>query len=211
MELAEPTTALTDLVLSLLALAFAARLIPYANRLRQESMRDWGIAFGVLGIGALAGGISHGFAPYLSEPAYTVIWRITLYSIGISSFYMVSGTARAALRHRIASWLILIAGIKLVVYLYRVTTTPSFALAIYEYVPHMIAVLVMGVMLRKRRRDVSGLWLSLGVVVSFAAAGVQFKGFALHPNFNHNDLYHVIQMVGLILFYRGASSLQDTR
>lgn len=211
MELAEPTTALTDLVLSLLAIGFAARLIPYANRLRQESMRDWGIAFGVLGIGSLAGGVAHGFAPYLSETAYAVIWRITLYAVGIASFYMVSGTARAALRHRVASWLILTAGIKLIVYLYRTSTTPNFALAIYEYVPNMIAVLVMGLVLRKHRRDVSGLWLTLGVVVSFLAAGIQLSGVALYPNFNHNDLYHVVQMVGLMLFYRGASRLQDTR
>ena len=43
-----------------------------------------------------------------------------------------------------------------------------------------------------------------GVVVSFAGAGVQMSGFALHQHFNHNDLYHVIQMFGLWLFWKGA-------
>jgi hypothetical protein len=211
MDLAEPMTALTDLVLSLLAFGFALRLVPYAQRLRQESIRDWGIAFAVLGVGALAGAISHGLTAYLSETVSAVVWRVTLYSIGVASVYMVSGTARAALRHRVASWLILIAGIKLLAFLYRSSVTPEFHLAVYEYIPNMIAVLVMGLVLRRYRRNSSGLWITLGVIVSFVAAGVQLNGLSPHPSFNHNDLYHVIQMVGLVLLYRGATGLQDTR
>jgi hypothetical protein len=47
------------------------------------------------------------------------------------------------------------------------------------------------------------------VLVSFLAAGVQFNEIALHQHFNHNDLYHVIQMGGMYLFYRGALVLKD--
>lgn len=211
MELAEPTTALTDLVLALLAFGFALQLIRYSNRLRQESIRDWGIAFGALAIGALSGGISHGFAPYMSDTTHAVVWRVTLYSIGIASFYMLTGTARAALRYRVASWVILVALIKLAVYLYRCSVTPSFHLAVYDYVPNMAAVLVMGVLLKKQYGDGSGIWIAAGVVISFVAAGVQLAGVTLHAHFNHNDLYHVIQMGSLVLFHRGASSLQDMR
>ena len=45
--------------------------------------------------------------------------------------------------------------------------------------------------------------------VSFAAAGVQVSGLDLHQHFNHNDLYHVIQLVGLYAFYRGGLMLTD--
>lgn len=211
MQLAEPTTALTDLVLSLLALGFAVQLLPYARRLRQESIHDWGFAFGALAIGALAGAVSHGFAPQLSETTYAVIWRTTLYAIGFASFYMVAGTARAALRTRIASWLILISAIKLVGFLYWTTLDPGFGKVVLDYVPNMIAVFVMGLMLRKRRRDRAGSWLAAGVIVSFIAAGIQVSGLTLHEHFNHNDLYHVIQMGALTLFYRGAAGLQDIR
>jgi hypothetical protein len=48
-----------------------------------------------------------------------------------------------------------------------------------------------------------------GVMVSFAAAGVQQSGFALHQHFNHNDLYHVIQMAGVYLLYRGGRLLRS--
>ena len=211
MGLAEPTTALTDLVLALLALGFSLQLIPYARRLRQESIRAWGLAFGALSVGALSGGVSHGFAPQLSEAAYAIVWRITLYSIGVASYYMVAGTARAALRHQIGSWMILVAAVKLAGYLYWTTVRPEFSMAVYDYVPNMLAVLVMGMMLKRRRRDPAGFWLAAGVVVSFLAAGIQLSGLALAENFNHNDLYHVIQMLALVLFYRGASRLQDVR
>jgi hypothetical protein len=40
-----------------------------------------------------------------------------------------------------------------------------------------------------------------------AAALVQRSGFALHRHFNHNDLYHVVQMLGTWLLYRGGSEL----
>lgn len=211
MGFSEPTTALTDLVLALLALGFCLQLIPYARRLRQESIRDWGMAFGALSIGALAGGVSHGFASQLSEAAHAVVWRITLYSIGFASYYMVAGTARAALRHRIGSWLIVAAAVKLAGYLYWTTVRPEFRLAVYDYIPNMLAVLVMGLLLKRRRRDSAGSWLAAGVVVSFLAAGVQLSGLTLAEHFNHNDLYHVIQMLALVLFYRGASRLQDVR
>jgi hypothetical protein len=211
MGLSEPTTALTDLLLALLALGFALQLTPYSRRLRQESIRDWGLAFGALSVGALAGGVSHGFAAHLNPAAYAVVWRITLYSIGFASYYMVAGTARAALRHRVASWLIVVAAVKLAGYLYWTTVRPEFRMAVYDYVPGMAAVLVMGMMLKRRRRESAGSWLAAGVVVSFLAAGVQLSGLTLAENFNHNDLYHVIQMAALVLFYRGASRLQDIR
>jgi hypothetical protein len=32
----------------------------------------------------------------------------------------------------------------------------------------------------------------------------------LHRHFNHNDLYHVIQVAAMLLFYRGARRLTDS-
>ena len=52
-------------------------------------------------------------------------------------------------------------------------------------------------------------WLILGVVVAFTAAGIQQGELTLHRHFNHNDLYHLVQMGALYLFYRGARVLRD--
>jgi hypothetical protein len=48
-------------------------------------------------------------------------------------------------------------------------------------------------------------WMLAGVGASLAAALVQASGFALHRHFNHNDLYHVVQIAAMLLFYRGLS------
>jgi trimethylamine:corrinoid methyltransferase-like protein len=49
-----------------------------------------------------------------------------------------------------------------------------------------------------------------GVAVSIVGALVQASGFTLHEHFNHNDLYHVIQIAALVLLYRGAKRLQSS-
>ncbi len=48
-----------------------------------------------------------------------------------------------------------------------------------------------------------------GIAVSIAGAAVQASGLRLHEHFNHNDLYHVIQIAAMVLFYRGARRLTD--
>jgi hypothetical protein len=47
------------------------------------------------------------------------------------------------------------------------------------------------------------------VALAVVGAGVQASGFALHRHFNHNDLFHVIQLAATVLFYRGALRLRD--
>jgi hypothetical protein len=58
-------------------------------------------------------------------------------------------------------------------------------------------------------RDPASRWILAGVGVSVLAAGVQASGLALHRHFNHNDLYHVIQIAAMILLYAGAKRLRD--
>lgn len=53
------------------------------------------------------------------------------------------------------------------------------------------------------RRD-GILWLKRAIGVSLAGLAVLVLKLAPHRHFNHNDLYHVIQMGGLYCLYRGA-------
>ena len=46
--------------------------------------------------------------------------------------------------------------------------------------------------------------IAVGILISFGAAAVQRSGFKLARHLNHNDIYHVIQLIGLYFFYRGA-------
>lgn len=47
-------------------------------------------------------------------------------------------------------------------------------------------------------------WLLAGIVVSAAGFGIQQSGVEPHKHFNHNDIYHCVQMLALYFLYRGA-------
>jgi hypothetical protein len=53
----------------------------------------------------------------------------------------------------------------------------------------------------------SGYFL-LGLIITLVGAVVQQSGFTIHKHFNHNDLYHVIQMVGIWYIYKGGMTLR---
>jgi peptidoglycan/LPS O-acetylase OafA/YrhL len=59
------------------------------------------------------------------------------------------------------------------------------------------------------RGDTASRWILAGVAVSALAAMVQYFGIAPHPHFNHNDLYHVVQITAMALFYGGGKLLRD--
>ena len=48
-------------------------------------------------------------------------------------------------------------------------------------------------------------WLKAGLWISLLGLAIQQLRLSPHPDFNHNDLYHLVQTVGLYCFYRGAS------
>lgn len=61
---------------------------------------------------------------------------------------------------------------------------------------------------RERRRR-GHRWLKSGILVSGIGLLIQQSGWSLHEHFNHNDIYHLVQMLGIYCFYRGAECLHD--
>ena len=47
-------------------------------------------------------------------------------------------------------------------------------------------------------------WVVSGIVVSWAGVAVQASGYDVHRYLGHNELYHLIQAVGIYCVYRGA-------
>lgn len=52
-------------------------------------------------------------------------------------------------------------------------------------------------------------WIIAGILVTLAGFAIQQTGFRSHRDFNHNDIYHVIQTGALYCFFRGARLMQD--
>ncbi len=60
-----------------------------------------------------------------------------------------------------------------------------------------------------QREDGTVKWITSGVLVTIAGAIVQQSGFRRHSDFNHNDIFHLIQIAAFYLLFRGACTLRD--
>lgn len=209
MTISEPMTLLTDYLLGALVLFFAVRLGTAGRRSSQMSVRLWSLAFYASAAAALAGGTYHGFLPYLEGPAALLLWKITVYAVGAAGFSLLVAAVIAAFAGRSRRCLLGLAGLKFLLYAAWMATHNDFRFVIYDYAPSLLAVLLLQIHGAFRRRQSSAPWLIGGILVSFIAAGVQRSGLLLHEHFNHNDLYHVIQMGAFWLLFRGGMLLRD--
>jgi hypothetical protein len=206
MTITEPTTMITDYLLAGIAI-FLAWQIFRKNQSKSARLWAWGLI--MTAVAAIAGGTSHGFSLYLSETAKSVIWKTTVYAIGITSLLMLSGTILASLQGVWQRFLLGMIFIKFLFYAYWMISHNEFKYVIYDYAPAMLLIIVLQTSARFKYKAASAPWLISGIVVSFIAAGIQLSGFTIHEHFNHNDLYHVIQMVALYIIYRGVVLLRD--
>ena len=209
MQITEPATMITDYLLGLFTVILALRLFKLNGGQPQNSIRLWGGALAATAIAAFLGGTSHGFALYFDEFAKTVIWKTTVYSIGLASFFLLSGTFFAAVANPLRRWFLGLVLLKFLVFANWMVFHDEFKYVIFDYAPAMLGVVLLQIYAYSKWKHKSALWLISGVGISFAAAGIQVSGFTIHKHFNHNDLYHVIQMGANYLLYRGACLLED--
>jgi hypothetical protein len=156
-------TMVTDYFLTALCLVLAIALLKKAGRAKRSAIALWVTAFLVAALAALAGGTAHGFKLYLGD-THAVIWKFTVYSIGLTAILMLIAGIRSA------KW----------------PTTKDAA-----------------------RRTMGHKWLKAGLGLSVIGVLIQRTGIGFHEHFNHNDIYHFVQMLGIYCFYRGASYLHD--
>ncbi len=195
-------TLATDYALGLLCTVLAIRMRrrgPVAGR------TDWSGALIACAIAAVAGGSYHGFLPWLPGWISAVLWKVTLLAIGCAAYGASVATLRVHLAARLQRPLQAAAALQLALYAAAVLVRDEFLIAIVDYSLAFGFVLAVHAQVWVRSRDGAAGWIVLGVLVSFTGAGIQAAGLAPHPHFNHNDLYHVVQMLGTWMLYRGAS------
>jgi hypothetical protein len=209
MSFSEPTTMATDYVLVVLCGFFGWRLWRVGKGAAQASVCSWAAGFACFGLASLAGGTFHGFSMLFSQAVLQELWKLTAYAIGLASFFLLTGTLSACIVPSVGRFVILIPYVQLIGYVLWMSAHDDFRYVIYDYAFTNLGILALQLHAGVTRRALSAPWLAGGVLVSFLAAGVQVNEIALHRHFNHNDLYHVVQMGGMYLFYTGARLLED--
>jgi len=202
-------TVATNVVLGAVAFVLAARL---AYHSAFEGVAAGGCLAGALlatAFAAMLGAVAHGTDP-VAEPALRArFWRGALYTTGLIGVATIAAVAFFAAKGTVRTAILVFAALKLVVYLVAVVRRPEFRVAAADYGLALAILLAGAAFAAVRWRSPGMTWLIGGVLVSFVAALVQARRLGFHRHFNHNDLYHVIQMVALYAVYRGGVLLVD--
>lgn len=203
----EPMTMITDYALGAVSAVLGWRL--YRDAGVERARRCWALAFGATAVAALLGGTHHGFAAVMGAAAYGLSWKATVLSVGVFSFGMMAGSSFATARGATRTALLAVAAAQLVVYSAWMLAHDEYRYVVLDTAMAMAALLLLHGWSAASRRDEASYWVLGGIAVSAAAAAVQYQRITLHEHLNHNDLYHLIQIAGMVLFYRGGKLLWD--
>jgi len=200
---------ITDYLITCFGVYFFFQLFTCDLEGRQKSIRLWSYVFLFIGLSSFLGGTVHGFKLIMSSELKTFLWRFMAYVIGLVSLFVVLGTSISSVKRPVRDiiWGLFFA--KFLFYIYWMSTHHEFKYVIMDYAPSMLFILALQVYAKMKLKSESAIWIISGVVVTFFAAAVQRSNYDFHHYFNHNDLYHLIQISGLYLFYRGVRLLKD--
>ena len=205
----EPMTVLTNVVLAGLALVLGVRLAYGAAAVGIASSGALAFSFLATFVAALLGAASHGIDPRVDPEQRARCWRGSLYASGFIGASCIAAVAFFATRGTTRTAILAFAGVKLIAFLVRLARRPEFRVAAADY-GGGLAVLLVGAVYAWARWHVAGAgWIVAGVLVSLVAGLFQARRVGWHRHFNHNDLFHVIQMSALYLLYRGGTLLVD--
>ena len=207
MTIAEPMTALTDWTLAAIALVCAARLRVDPP---QRSVACWRMAFVAMAVGSIAGGLSHALLLSAPQTFLRVLWKVTTLSLGVAIFFMLAATAWSRLGRGGSQLLTGLAMLQFVIYSIWMLGHDDFLWVIVNYGSAMLCVAAVHAA-TYRRAPVAARWILAGIGIAAVGAAVQALRITPHLHFNHNDLFHVIQMASLVVLYRGARLARDNQ
>ncbi len=205
----EPTTTITDYLLAAVSFGLWWNTLRLDRSDPQNARRLWAWGFAALALSALAGGCYHGFSAGMGDLASAALWKVTVYLIGIMNLLMLGGSSAAAMKRGWRWYALAAAFAKFLVYAAWMAGHDEFRYVVYDSAPTMLAILLLHVVPGSSRKDPGARWIFAGILLSLVAAGAQLSRFTLHARFNHNDIYHVIQIGAIYLLYRGARTLRD--
>ena len=203
----ELTTAATDAILALIAICLAAAL---QRRLPAGfHQRLWQAVFVSLAIGSFLGAAAHGFK--MEQAANDLLWHPIYFFLGLTltllALVAVHDWRGELSARRLLLWLL---PLPLIVVLLTWAGGGAFLIFILFEAVVMLSLLVVYFRLALQKQS-GALAILAGIIITVAAAIVQASGpftFRLIWLFDHNGLFHLVQLPGLLFFFAGAVKSQ---
>ncbi|MBN4081001.1 hypothetical protein JYT44_01415 [Caldithrix abyssi] len=201
-------TVFTDILIMIAGLWFAREIQMWFNVRLMEVHWHFAKYFYMIAFTALASALF-----YIIYPEYETIrdflWKLTMLGVGFSVFTMLLGTLYYFLPFDTVQYLKW--GITVIVFAFTIWIYFDHDIinAVKLYIPS--ALFVMGVMIYGwlSKGDQGALWILGGFLVTIGGASFTVTKFGSHIHFNYNDIFHVTQIVGMYLIYRGAMMITN--
>lgn len=208
----EQTTAATDAALGLVAAYWALAL--HRWRVRDAfKARLWTWTFALAAGGSVAGAAAHGLQ--VDADLATALWQVIYLSLALAVALFALGALYDACGPRIArACIVPLLAIAVAFLLGAQVVDGAFITFVLYDGTAMFLALVLYAWLALRHRAPGAAWMTAGVLVSLAAGGLQTDravGFRLVWPFDHNSVFHLVQIVGLLALGIGLrSALKST-
>ncbi len=138
-----------------------------------------------------------------------ILWKAKMYSIGLGGFLMVAAAAFVAVIGFSRRILLIGSGLQFVAFGAWWITHDDFRYVIYDYAVAMLLTLVLFCRASYGRVSGSLPWIAGSILLALVGSALQASSFDLHPNFNQNDAFHMIQIGHGWPLYRGFSNSKD--
>ncbi|MCI0516927.1 MAG: hypothetical protein L0Y45_03750 [Woeseiaceae bacterium] len=203
-----PSNLITDYLLGAVCLALALPLGRAALQQRSAAMTLWTIAYVTAATAALAGGTYHGFYNELDAKVAAVIWEVSMFAMGLTSAALLSASATFAApeRHR-TTWYIAII-VKFCIFAWWMSGHDEFRYVVADMAVSILAIIGLHSWRGYQSGDRSQLWVVAAMLIAVAGAVLQQWKISLHAHFDHNDLYHIVQIVALVVMARALLAMR---
>ena len=204
----EQTTAVTDILLALVALGCALYLWRIGRARDRYKVYVWSWAFGLLTLASALGAVAHGIV--MSTKANDLLWQPINLALGLTISLFVVGVVHDAWGWPSARRLmpvLLVMGVAFFV-VTRLVPGTFLVFILYEAVAMLFALGVY-LWLAARRRLAGAGWMAAGILITIIAAGIQASNAVLVRfvwEFDHNGVFHLVQIVGVIVLTVGLCS-----
>ncbi len=162
--------------------------------------RFWAMAYLVGGATAALGGTVHGFGAAFSLPTRSLLWEVIESGIATVALALLAGMAAATFGGSLLRLFLLALAARVFADVLS-GASGDFSFSVYDGVAALLGVLASGAHGLLRGRPDSRFLLA-GVLVCLAGAYVQMARLIPHRLFNHNDLFHVVLVVGAGLLFQ---------
>lgn len=174
--------------------------------------RLWAWAFGLLSLASALGAAAHGFT--LSPAAHRLLWLPLNMALGLVLALFVVGAVYDRWGLRVARRLLpVLIAVGLAFFAFTQIITGTFLVfLIYEAVAMFVALIIYIRIARNRAHPGAKLMVA-GVLITIVAAAFQANRnieLTLIWTFDHNGVFHLIQMTGLVALVAGLRAALET-